>query len=866
MKPRILLITVGAPLLVLIALALGRASPASAGEPFVTSTQSWDVAMCIQNTLLGASTYICTSENNGSVSNPTFADHGTAGVLDAGDNAEEASNAWLYDAVPAVNSQGVEPYFDALDSVWQKAGIIATPSQANGGALVDGDWVGQIRFTISSNLTFATTNNINTTTGQPPPILYKTSGVSHLGDTFKLFAADTGTAGDGVYPLGAGLLPGRVGHTDDPGGFKAQYTVEDNVNATGTVVAGGNGIFDGVDLVPDALDNLWASTGLGPALISRAFGKAKVVPGLGVDMDVNFIVYDMTILAGGPADFMSQQTVGYPWLPSTAPTANNVTDHTVQTAPPFLASPVRIFGMSVGNFTRCDALTCGAQDAGHPAPAIAGGVANRTIGNASLVDYRLYFSVEPDYDGDNIANTYDRCRYDPNSGATDSNGNGLSGICDPTAEAAQTFNQICPNGDPYAGTMPTAPPFTVDQDLDCDDILNTVDNCPLVQNPLQGDSDRDGVGDACDPAPYIVGNGSGYYCNGTVSGGSLPNVACDASTKGVRDADNLCDDQIALPSTPGEPAGENGSAPGTSPPGTTPYKYCLAGRTATTTNTDDIFHNPVMNPTSNAVMNNSILPMMYRDSNDDRKPDFFDQYFIGLAPNTLSNVLYDAVSDSDSDGYSDACETLLAREGDPLNPLVYPGLPSLPGDCDGDGTSDVDESRGLGDGNPFVRAGWVQTGEGGVAGNCNNNVDDDGDGFKDASDRECVPSGSWDADGDCRLDATETGGGKNMYNTFDFPNVPTNPPLNLGAGMFDGKITGLDLSALLQWGPAKDNDVVLSSGADYDSDNNGDHRDDGRDYDFASSGPGELGFGQDGQVGGTDLSKLLATPSNLPCG
>jgi hypothetical protein len=105
-----------------------------------------------------------------------------------------------------------------------------------------------------------------------------------------------------------------------------------------------------------------------------------------------------------------------------------------------------------------------------------------------------------------------------------------------------------------------------------------------------------------------------------------------------------------------------------------------------------------------------------------------------------------------------------------------------------------------------------------------------------------------------------------MYNTFDFPNVPTVPPLNRGAGTFDNQVSGLDLSALLQWGGAKDNDVASANGADYDSDNNGDRRDDGRDYDFAGSGAGELGWTQDGLVGGTDLSKLLATPSGLKCG
>ena len=39
------------------------------------------------------------------------------------------------------------------------------------------------------------------------------------------------------------------------------------------------------------------------------------------------------------------------------------------------------------------------------------------------------------------------------------------------------------------------------QDSDDDGIQNGQDNCPLVSNPAQTDSDGDGQGDACEPPP-----------------------------------------------------------------------------------------------------------------------------------------------------------------------------------------------------------------------------------------------------------------------------------------------------------------------------------------------------------------------------
>ena len=132
--------------------------------------------------------------------------------------------------------------------------------------------------------------------------------------------------------------------------------------------------------------------------------------------------------------------------------------------------------------------------------------------------------VDPDDDGDGIADGQDNCPLDPNSAQTNSDTDLLGDACDPdddndgdpditdcaptlasvhhgAAEACNGADEDCDgevdeghpdlDGDGLADC--------VDDDDDGDGILDGQDNCPKVVNPTQKNTDTDLMGDACDP-------------------------------------------------------------------------------------------------------------------------------------------------------------------------------------------------------------------------------------------------------------------------------------------------------------------------------------------------------------------------------
>jgi hypothetical protein len=81
-------------------------------------------------------------------------------------------------------------------------------------------------------------------------------------------------------------------------------------------------------------------------------------------------------------------------------------------------------------------------------------------------------------------------------------------------------------------------------DLDGDGIAANTDNCPLVYNPDQIDTDADGIGDICDPCDnlnvFIIGN-----LDGSLSDDQQPTIdifdllLLSDSMEGIQD-ENIC--------------------------------------------------------------------------------------------------------------------------------------------------------------------------------------------------------------------------------------------------------------------------------------------------------------------------------------
>jgi Zn-dependent metalloprotease len=161
-------------------------------------------------------------------------------------------------------------------------------------------------------------------------------------------------------------------------------------------------------------------------------------------------------------------------------------------------------------------------------------------------------ACDPDDDNDGVLDVNDNCDFVPSSNQKDSDYDGKGDVCDDDDhDGVIDVEDNCPND--YNPGQENVDPQNDDEgdacdpDEDGDGLSSDNDNCFLVPNPDQANSDGDISGDVCDPCPDVAGE---TYASANICIQTIEETIChyspvfdDSDGDTIPDA---CDDSVGV--------------------------------------------------------------------------------------------------------------------------------------------------------------------------------------------------------------------------------------------------------------------------------------------------------------------------------